>query len=694
MTALYPDWINSLATASIAADMRAAIVDGQVVAAGLVTLLEDVANASPAVTAPELSDLRTIAANLNNGVAASSALTFVFNAVVNHDPHNTWWTGGGAVSIALGDLAVGSTSDQLQKLTSKWLQGGDLPSYIAFLPDQAGNLKTMKVALPYMAVNDHPVFGPLGPVVTDVNQGHIGDCYLMADLAELALQNPAAIRDMITDLGGGVYAIRFYENGVAQYETVNTQLYNGGWTFNHGDNIWASLIEKAYTQFKAEGQTPNSYTTIGNGGDEVDAMASLTGISQYEEFGSDKKSGWSETNYNEAKANYSNQTRVSSAAVLAEVVTALNTGKSVLVDSWATTFDAAGKIQLANAHVFAVYGYDSATQELELRNPWGIGKSFDTTFETSLDTLRLYYDAINVTDAVWTGALSLSATFLQQFADALNGDTTVKSITLTDSACPTLQLTASEAANDTTLLSKITNAAYEIVTPSSDTTYIDAANYSLSIATTGASLIAKGASDSVNLNGATETANLWGASENVWLKSDSDTANLEAAWQSANAYGRYDSVVAVGDHASIGLNGAKDTATLSGAYDNVWLNRGSETATLNGDHESATLSGGAGVAALWGANDSAALYGRNETVKIHGANDTVYLMSLKGADNIKKFNSTSTLDVASSIFADWNVFLSHATQSGANTVVSLDPGDKLTLLGVKLASLAAQTHFV
>ena len=49
---------------------------------------------------------------------------------------------------------------------------------------------------------------------------------------------------------------------------------------------------------------------------------------------------------------------------------------------------------------------------------------------------------------------------------------------------------------------------------------------------------------------------------------------------------------------------------------------------------------------------------------------------------------------SSSDFANWSALLSHMTQSGSNTVLTLDASDKITLTGVTASSLqSSQFHF-
>jgi hypothetical protein len=62
------------------------------------------------LTAAELADLKTIAANLNNGMSTSPYLAYITNALINGNAANATWTGGHASSTALGNLAAGSSA--------------------------------------------------------------------------------------------------------------------------------------------------------------------------------------------------------------------------------------------------------------------------------------------------------------------------------------------------------------------------------------------------------------------------------------------------------------------------------------------------------------------------------------------------------------------------------------------------------
>jgi trimeric autotransporter adhesin len=447
-----PSWVSTLSNASIAADMAAADVNGTVTYSGLKTLLTDIdatlSSSNSKLTASEFSDLMTIVANLNNGMTTSSYLTGIMNDLVNGNAANATWTGGNATSTTLGNLAAGSTSaTQLNELIGKWFLGTDLPSSTVAM----SGYNTYSVS--YSAVSS-PLFGASGPSMNDVNQGYLGDCYLLSSLAEVADKNSGTISSMFTSNGNNTYGVRFYVNGVAEYVTVNNELADGGNEFNHATDIWASLAEKAYAQLQASGVVTgnsvnygNSFSTIGNGGAPEYALEEITGASKITDFYA-SGSSWTTYVYNSSfgVTSYSNGSSTSS--VLATLASDLAVGDDVILSSYTNATDSSGRTTLVADHAMSIYGYDSSTGMIEIRNPWGTasGQYWDTTFEVSLSTLLSAGDTITA-DNMGGGAQTAAPTITDQtsnqtwylgkavsFALASNTFTDPQSETLTYSA--------------------------------------------------------------------------------------------------------------------------------------------------------------------------------------------------------------------------------------------------------------------
>ena len=396
-----PSWVSTLQTASIAADMAAADVNGTVTYAGLENLLNDLdstlSSSKSTLTSAEFSDLKTIVTDLNNGMSTSAYLKNIMTSLVDGNAANATWTGGAASSTTLGNLAVGSSATQLSELVGKWVMGTDTPSTKV-------SVDGSNFSVSYSA-SSKPLFAASGPSMNDINQGALGDCFLLSSLAEVACQNSGVISSMFTSNGNNTYGVKFYVDGVADYVTVNNSLAS---SVNSGADIWASLAEKAYTQLQTSGivtgaglNDGNSYSTIGNGGAPEFALEEITGASKITDFMAAGTS-WYNISYNSSLAYTGYTSGNSTTSVLNALVADLAHGDDVILSSY-TNASSGGKTTLVADHAMSIYGFDSTTGELEVRNPWGTvsGQSWDTTFEVSLSTLLTDGDTIT-TDNIGT----------------------------------------------------------------------------------------------------------------------------------------------------------------------------------------------------------------------------------------------------------------------------------------------------
>jgi hypothetical protein len=127
--------------------------------------------------------------------------------------------------------------------------------------------------------------------LNDVDQGGLGDCYLMASLATISQQHPELIEQMIHDNGDGTFTVTFYEKkcesetGPCSYEkvsiTVDMDFPTGGHdgyaygepgdTTRRNKEVWPMIIERAYAEWKG------GYENI-DGGSASLALSELTGM--------------------------------------------------------------------------------------------------------------------------------------------------------------------------------------------------------------------------------------------------------------------------------------------------------------------------------------------------------------------------------------------------------------------------------
>lgn len=362
-------WISAVPDAGVAADLTALTADGTLSRSDALQLLTDIANRG-AVTSAELASLQATVANMNLAFTADTGVASALIQIVDGNSANGFWNGGTGTATALGNLQSGTTAAQLNELLAKWFLGTDLPDPTPPAP--------FSIALTYQA-STLPLFGPSGPVTADINQGADGDCVLDAALIEMVRNHPDMVHSMFRDNGDGTYGVRFFVNGGEIWETVNRSLpatSAGALAFsNAGSNpspsLWVPLVEKAYAQLSATGLTGhpaiNSYANIDADPPNI-VLANLTGAQAQWYFSADPA-------WNTYKS---------------LIVAAVASGDDVLVGTGTAsadaTYDSSGRLMLVADHEQAIVGYDAATGNFILRNPWGThaGQNWDTQFEASM----------------------------------------------------------------------------------------------------------------------------------------------------------------------------------------------------------------------------------------------------------------------------------------------------------------------
>jgi Calpain family cysteine protease len=321
-----------------------------------------------ALTAAEMTSLQDLVAG-GSTLNMPGYVQFLADKVVNGDPANA----------PFGDLFVGSSATQVGQVAGEWFLGTDLPSlvsgegYYVNYYDPSGN-----------------VFGN-GISYQQVSQGQVGDCTLMASMAEVAARLPGDIQSMfIFDgyfHGTSIWTVRLFDSGASFYVTVNSELPTRG-ASPAGGALWAPLLEKAIAQANASGwlqtfapQAGDSYAAINDGNPNTTAayLSALTGL---------QSSGWTVTYSYTVGPSY--------------VAQALQEGKLVVVLS--DSSDSILNNQVVPGHAYAVIGYNgSSSTPFELYNPWGVG-SYTNYQPPGTDTVY----------SVFGNAFFCNAEFLQQ----------------------------------------------------------------------------------------------------------------------------------------------------------------------------------------------------------------------------------------------------------------------------------------
>lgn len=210
--------------------------------------------------------------------------------------------------------------------------------------------------------------------INDVEQGYLGDCYLMAILAAIARTRPELIEKMIIPNPDGTYDIRFPDGHVeasvttvfVTYESGSPVYARTGDTALRGKELWPLLIEKAWalrhtSKARRKAKKPD-YLEI-EGGRIKSPTIGLTGkkAKRFELPGglsSKKLFAKLEDHFVEQK--------------LPVVFYSLNKKfKKKLKGSGDDALARSGKGPVKGNHAYTVRKVDTSARTLDLYNPWG-----------------------------------------------------------------------------------------------------------------------------------------------------------------------------------------------------------------------------------------------------------------------------------------------------------------------------------
>ncbi|MBV8663198.1 MAG: hypothetical protein JO107_08855 [Hyphomicrobiales bacterium] len=363
VTTVAPGPVSLLQDPGIAGDVANLMVNNSLSYDAMLTILQDAA--AGGMTQSKFSTLQTLASLLNapNGITVSSYVQQIADDVINGNSANASWNGGASIAAPLGNLSASSSETQTNELIGKWFLGTDLPS-LSLASVGGQNLNPTYVA------DMHPLYGPSGsPQYTDVNQGYLGDCYLMASLGETALKDPAAIESMITNNGNGTYGVCFEVDGQPDYVTVNDELpvFGGREIWANGSTLefangstssWSELIEKAYVELNA--QTAAAQEGGHSAGDSYAAVTAGTAAALTEITGQSV----------DCCTLNADTSPISLGSTAYELGRDLAAGDEVLMSTPSNTTG-----NLVSDHMFEVTGVNQMAGTISLQNPWNTAYS-------------------------------------------------------------------------------------------------------------------------------------------------------------------------------------------------------------------------------------------------------------------------------------------------------------------------------
>ena len=350
------------------------------------TTVENQYSSLPSSAMSSLQVLLNNAAFLNSPASATNLASKVIAGDPDNATYNSLNSQGVVVTTNLGNLAINSPSSQLNELVNKWFLGVNYPSS-TYGTGSGGSAPNATPS--YQLVSNVPLFAsgesPSKVNYYDVQQGQIGDCWVLASLAAVADRDPLAIWSMITPNGNGTYTVRFIEpNGTPDYVTVDDELPSGGSIFasvthanpgsSNSSELWVALVEKAYAQENSEGWLPSnnpgsdSYQAINyifsNDGPAYGTVGVLSAITGSPTSSPGVNPGTLGTDW-------------------------LN-GDPVVLGTPDSPQVSINGVNIVEGHVYAVIGYNPATSsapaQFTLFSPWGLNGSSYTPagFSTSV----------------------------------------------------------------------------------------------------------------------------------------------------------------------------------------------------------------------------------------------------------------------------------------------------------------------
>jgi hypothetical protein len=215
------------------------------------------------------------------------------------------------------------------------------------------------------AIN-HSLFAPGDPNLETFHQGGIGDCYLLAVIGAFVYQHPQTVRGMIAPQPDGSFQVHF-GNGknVAISPLTDAELIMGA-TEGRDHGIWLAALEKAYAQIAEQSkerktgeefEANDAVTTdfIGHGGYYGPVIVLLTG----HKISGAPLARWVKQD-SQAGLQRANEllTKLASEHKLMAVCTGGDKSRPLPKG-------------IARGHVYGVLGYDPASREVSVFNPWG-----------------------------------------------------------------------------------------------------------------------------------------------------------------------------------------------------------------------------------------------------------------------------------------------------------------------------------
>jgi trimeric autotransporter adhesin len=211
-----------------------------------------------------------------------------------------------------------------------------------------------------------------------------------------------------------------------------------------------------------------------------------------------------------------------------------------------------------------------------------------------------------------------------------------------------------------------------------------------------------GASDPISVTGtgnqatvSSDTINVATGAE-IWIAGSNDTVVTNAN-ATVYIYGNND-IVNAGAGSTVNATGGVINTIIVGWWPTIYGYipiYGTQDLSNQVNLNSGNVKVGAGsTVKITGSNDNITIAG-SSTATVTGNSENFVFHPSFGKDVVNGFNGTDTLQFDHAIFADWAHLLGAAHQSGADTIITVDAADTITLKNFAVSSLTQnQASFV
>jgi len=250
---------------------------------------------------------------------------------------------------ATTDLVAGASSDDTTHLVRSFANGADR----TLDGDRIADPKALSNHV-YKSFAGRPLFSSAGPAYSDIRQGAVGDCYLLAGLSAIAMDAPRMLRQNLVDFNDGTFGIRLGNNFYrvdSDLPVANSRSANPAYAgFGAEGSLWVALVEKAFTYYRKGAGT---YASIVGG----------WGVEANLAFGTRAPGDRDMTRY-------ANATSLAN-----EVFNRWSTYGAVTIGFLGQKRPGVGNAPLIMGHMYTVISVtltNGAVTGITVRNPWGV----------------------------------------------------------------------------------------------------------------------------------------------------------------------------------------------------------------------------------------------------------------------------------------------------------------------------------